>query len=510
MKQPRHSCTFKTGTYPRRIVNKPTTAFIIGLLDSRRPIIMSSDTNKPKYQNPQLTVSRMAGSNTTNITTLDGSYGEGGGQLIRNACSYASILHQNLHLTNIRLDRRPKPGLRPQHVAGLQLLADACGGQVVAPTVGSRYGDPTMMTHNAANIIVGSSEVFFLGATNKEQAPKSHNHDKSGFQEIVGDTKTAGSICLLLQAVLPYTLFSHQGYYKLILKGGTNATMAPPIDYFQHVFVPTLLEFCGERWVSSHGSIQTDVTTRGFYPKGGGHVEVMVQSPTIIDDNDHKKPWKMSPIRRTERGDVTEIVIHAFAAGTCHSSMAHTLAATAKMHLQEYLTDTLSKATISTEVLYHRNSIGGGCGILLVAKTSTGCILGASGIGSRNVPLPHTARQASIELIDILQSGACVDDYLQDQLILYMALADGISEMITNGVTLHTQTAIWVAEQLCEGVRFEVMTLPNEVKDGGNQALRQPDIPRGDNHREGKVPGLHLIRCYGIGFTPSDTWKIGL
>jgi RNA 3'-terminal phosphate cyclase (ATP) len=486
------------GPYPKSRISSPTKASTNSFQGSRHPV-MSSDTNVTKQLpvDPQSTVIRNVGSSTTPMITLDGSYGEGGGQVIRNACSYASIFHQNLHLTNIRLARRPKPGLRPQHVVGLLMLADACGGQVVDAAAASRHGDSTDMTAAVVSNIVGSNEIFFLGAT-KETA----SSPDSALQQVVGDTKTAGSICLLLQAVLPYALFFNQGCYKLILKGGTNASMAPPIDYFQHVFVPTLVESCRGISLLSSRTIQTNITTRGFYPKGGGHVEVTVQSPTSI--NDQKKPWKLFPINRTERGEVTEIVIHAFSAGTCHSSMAHRLAATATKHLQEYVTDTASQAKISMDVTHYKNAVGGGCGILLVAKTSTGCLLGASGVGSHKVPLPQTARQAAIELVDILRSGACVDDYLQDQLVLYMALADGISEMITNGVTLHTQTAIWVAEHLCEGVRFEVTALSKEESSSIREGVgREASGLARDSHSEGKVPGLHLIRCHGIGFAPS-------
>ncbi|KAG7344374.1 RNA 3'-phosphate cyclase [Nitzschia inconspicua] len=398
--------------------------------------------------------------NDQSIRTIDGSYGEGGGQLIRNACAYASILQQNICLTNIREGRKPKPGLRPQHLVGLQILAEACGGKVASAQVSN-----TGKLEEKA-VAVGANKVLFLGAPCLKEDPNNERKKrKRSYIEIVGDTQTAGSVCLLLQAVLPFALFSNQqAEYKLILKGGTNATMAPPIDYFERVFLPTLLKQTN----LPENCIQANVITRGFYPKGGGHVEVTVRPP--VYNNDSGKPWTLSSIQLTERGVITEIVIRAFAAGTLHASVAKRLATVAKTQLENNFATSNTKIIISTDLSYYPNAVGGGCGLLLVAKTSNGNLLGASGIGSPKVPLEDTARQATAEMIDILRSGACVDDYLQDQLVLYMALAQGTSEVITDGVTLHTRTAIWLAEQLCKGARFEVTKLDEDFDNVNGQS----------------------------------------
>jgi RNA 3'-terminal phosphate cyclase (ATP) len=426
--------------------------------------------------------------------TIDGSYGEGGGQLIRNACAYASILQQNICLTKIREGRTPKPGLRPQHLTGLQLLANACGGKVMSAET-SADGEYAM----DMPVKVGANQVLFLAAppTSQTQYHDGRIRKRGHCTEIEGDTQTAGSICLLLQAILPYALFSWQSEeFKMILKGGTNATMAPPIDYFQHVFVPTLVRECCSTLPSN--CIETNIVTRGFYPKGGGHVEVIVRPPAY---NNKAKPWTMSPIRMTERGVVKSIAIHAFAAGTLHASVGSKLGAAAKSQLEEYITASKLSIAISSDVSYYPNAVGGGCGILVVAKTSNGYLLGGSGIGSRKVPFQDTARQATAEIIEIIQSEACVDDYLQDQLIFYMALANGTSEIVVNGVTMHTHTAIWLAEQLCEGVRFEMIKLQSNTNELKNMS---EILPRIDSHREGKTKGLHLIRCHGIGLTPDN------
>jgi RNA 3'-terminal phosphate cyclase (ATP) len=418
---------------------------------------------------------------------IDGSYGEGGGQMIRNACAFAAILKKNIHLIKIRENRKPKSGLQRQHLVGMQMLQEASS---------------TNVANNGFHVaeLLGSNECYFMGANNyqmmQQQQHATPTRKRQCTTEITGDTQTAGSICLLLQAALPYGLFSGiHDEIKFVLKGGTNATMAPQYDYFQHVFLP-MLQRCGN---IPRECIHSHVISRGFFPRGGGHVQVTVWSPTIHDPH-----WKLSPIRLKERGDIVHISVRAFTAGNCHKSMSKKLAAVAKTHVVEHL-DPSSSQNVNTHVDHHASCFGSGCGILLVATTSTGCILGGSAIGSPKTPLEDTAKHAAAELVDAIQGGGCVDDYLQDQLILYMALAEGVSEIKTNGVTMHTRTAIWLAEQLCDGVKFEVISLSRPQQQEETKVVTPAELTStkisGCNHHEGKIPGLHLIRCRGLGYS---------
>ena len=117
----------------------------------------------------------------TNHTIIDGSQGEGGGQILRNAIAYAALLNKAAEITNIRAGRS-KPGLRPQHMTGLRLCAEIAGGTL--------EGDE-----------VGSTRVRY-------QPNKANRIDQKRRHVFVGDTKTAGSVCLLLQAALPCALFA--------------------------------------------------------------------------------------------------------------------------------------------------------------------------------------------------------------------------------------------------------------------------------------------------------------
>eukprot|EP00593_Proboscia_inermis_P003895 CAMPEP_0171325540 /NCGR_PEP_ID=MMETSP0816-20121228/116870_1 /TAXON_ID=420281 /ORGANISM="Proboscia inermis, Strain CCAP1064/1" /LENGTH=227 /DNA_ID=CAMNT_0011824737 /DNA_START=93 /DNA_END=777 /DNA_ORIENTATION=- len=196
----------------------------------------------------------------------------------------------------------------------------------------------------------------------------------------------------------------------------------------------------------------------------------------------------------------------------------------------EELCSVTPRVEIITESDSASTSIGNGCGILIVAKTSTGCLFGASALGkpttrknpSAVLPGP-VAREATTELLQTLRQGGCMDDWLQDQIILYMALAHGTSSILTGALTLHTRTAIWIATsmtgaqfcvelQLLDGdgdgdgdILLEQQPLNGDGDgDGGSGSARADEKPPADHldpssyGQDGYVCGRHLITCRGI------------
>uniref|UniRef100_A0A8C4QCW3 RNA 3'-terminal phosphate cyclase n=1 Tax=Eptatretus burgeri TaxID=7764 RepID=A0A8C4QCW3_EPTBU len=318
----------------------------------------------------------MAGQTPINI---DGAILEGGGQSLRVSTSLSCIVGKSIRVFNIRAGRTT-PGLRsvPQHLSGLIAVRDLCGGSLLG-------GD------------VGSLEITF------QPGPV-----RGG--QLIADTHTAGSVCLLLQVTLPCALFSASPSC-LTLRGGTNADMAPQLDYMLQVFKPIAEKF----------GVKFDciVKRRGYYPKGGGEVVVKVSPIGAI-----------KPIILTERGDVTKVFGRAFVIMLCIC-----------IYIYIYL-------------------------LLPIINDDFGCA---------GVPADKVGVQASEMLIHNLHHGGCVDDYLQDQLIIFMALAQGVSRVLTGPITLHTQTAIHFAEQLTQDHR----TLPKgEEEDsydsskGGGHSVR--------------------------------------
>lgn len=452
------------------------------------------------------------------ITTIDGSYGEGGGQILRNACAYAAILGENVRIVNIRAGRS-KPGLRPQHLVGLKLLAAASGGKLAE---GNQIGSTEIL------FLVENDNTSSLNDTNSSTCCE-HN------REYIGDTQTAGSVCLLLQAVFPLALLRSRrkvmlhdirnknndddDFIRFILKGGTDAAFAPPFDYFRYIFLSILQNNCGLGEKIEHN---ISMIRRGFYPRGGGEIRVAIphlSSTTML--------LSLPPIRLVERGEISGITIRVFSAGRCPSSAARTLSVNVKNILLSYpiykkipikviITQESSKVdttAASTSATSGRRGRGRShqptnseCGLLIVAKTDTGCVFGGSAVGSPKVSLIETATLATNEVIQALHGGGCVDDYLQDQLILYMTLAEGVSEIVTNSLTPHTRTAIWLASQMVPSVRFEIIKL---VAAGYTQN-EGTDYDYGDSDScdiisQRIIPGRHRIRCHGIGFRPTNT-----
>ena len=392
---------------------------------------------------------RLEGDDT--LIVIDGAHGEGGGQLVRNSIAYAAIMKQGLRIHNIRLNRS-KPGLRPQHVTGIRMAADILGGSLEGAEP-----EAVTVTYKPPPVVEGTK-------------------DQPAYREIIGDTTTAGSICLLLQTSLPCALFAACPT-TLILKGGTNADLAPQYDYWEKVFLPTLQEQLQEVDDDDDDAVEPTCVRRGYFPKGGGEVHVEV-TPVLASK-------ALPPIVMTDRGEVCELYIRSFVAGRLPVKMAKSMAEIAAQKLHEYLPDIKPQL----EVVKEPKAVGSGSGILIVATTTTGCLLAGSSIGKPKKRPEQVAVDAANELVATLEDGGCVDEWLQDQLILFMALANGTSEIITGSLTLHTQTAIWLAEKVV-GAKFEVTKLSSTTDDNNNK-----DQTYG---KDGRISGRHRIRCQGV------------
>lgn len=311
-------------------------------------------------------------------------------------------------------------------------------------------------------------------------------------EQHVADPGTAGSTTLLLQISLPPLLFSPtlETPTNLILRGGTNASQAPQIDYTLNVFLPFLHQNFGI-------SVTLAIRTRGYYPKGGGEVHVTV-------------PPRREPIPAivlVERGEIIKVSGRAFVAGLPRR-LADTMQKAAVEMLQEYGMD---ERVIHIDSIREKatDAVGSGSGIVLWAETEQGCLLGGSALGSKNKDPAQVGREAADVLIRNLKHGGCVDEYMQvrdilryddcllipelfqDQMIIFLALAQGRSAVKTGPLTLHTKyvdclsslllgtdlaprTAIWIAEQLTDA-KFEL-------------------------HED--TSGAVILHCEGIGLVP--------
>jgi RNA 3'-terminal phosphate cyclase (ATP) len=350
---------------------------------------------------------------------IDGSAMEGGGQLLRNAVALSAVSCKPLRVYNIR-SKRSKPGLRPQHLS-------AIGG--------------------VARIVNAETKGFAVGSREIEFIP--HEAKASDFCIDVG---TAGSVTLVLQAIMPAAVFAGKNL-RVDVIGGTNNPMAPPVDFLQRVLFPTLQKM----------SVSCNVALgrRGFYPKGQGIIS-LATDPTDI----------LSPIVIEEFGDLVEI------RGIAYSSKLPDHVA---RRMIESATNVLEKAgyaveSLDLEVLDQSSencALDIGCGIFLSAKLSSGGILSGDALGERGKPSEIVGAEAANRLVEQLRSNCPVDKHLADQLIVWASLAKGESRLRIGELTLHTLTAAEISSRIvgsevriegqvgksctliCEGIGFE-------------------------------------------------------
>jgi RNA 3'-terminal phosphate cyclase (ATP) len=325
---------------------------------------------------------------------VDGSFGEGGGQVLRTAVALAAVLAKEIHVFNIRAGRA-EPGIRPQHMTGVKAASELCSADL-------------------EGLEVGSTEFVF----------KPGKLRAGTFRFDVG---TAGSVTLVLQTLMPILAFA-PGSVKLEITGGTDVKWSPPIDYLRLVTLPIL------RKIGYHGDLET--VRRGHYPKGGGLVKFSTQGPSTLQ-----------PLIDNHSGPVSKIY------GISHATVlpkhvAERQAAAARKCLEDAK---LPSPSIDLEVIDDRRQLGPGSGIVLSAETQNGSILGSDALGERGRPAEEVGSTAGRTLVEEVESGAILDRHMGDIIIPYLVLAEGTSEVSVSRVTQHTRTNIKVAEWLTGG-----------------------------------------------------------
>jgi RNA 3'-terminal phosphate cyclase (ATP) len=165
---------------------------------------------------------------------IDGSHGEGGGQIVRTAVALASVTGTSIRIKNIR-PGRPKPGLAPQHAQAIEALAH-------------------LSSARTSGVGPGSVEITFQPG-------------EIGGGRYRVDIGTAGSVTLLVQCLLP-AMIKADGPVSLEVRGGTDVRWSPSIDYLKNVFLPALAKF--------GVGANLDLRRRGYYPRGGGLVALEV------------------------------------------------------------------------------------------------------------------------------------------------------------------------------------------------------------------------------------------
>ncbi len=326
---------------------------------------------------------------------LEMDCGSGGGQLARTAVSLSALLGKPVRLFNIRKNR-PKPGLKAQHLAGLDAVRELCDGKLEGAKM-------------------GSDEVWFYpgrieGGKLKVKIP------------------TAGSIGLILQSVLLPSFFAKTPV-ELDVKGGSTASSwSPPVEYMQNVFLPIIANFgC---------SAKIDIIKRGYYPAGGAEVVARMEP---LDS--------LKPIEAVDKcGGVKSI------SGIVHSAkilesgkVGERIETSARKAVFEKMG---KEAKIKLE---YSDTQSAGCGMVLWANCENESVIGADILGERGKKAEDVGRECAQKLVAELAGG--VDSHAGDMMIPYMAVASGKSSIKVPKMTEHIRANVSLTEKIT-GVKF--------------------------------------------------------
>ncbi len=332
---------------------------------------------------------------------IDGNYLEGGGQIVRTALALSVLTKQSFRVTNIRKGR-DKPGLKAQHLEGINALKKLCNANVLGAEI-------------------GSTEIMFEP------------------QEIKGrslniDIKTAGSITLLLQSLLIPCFFSKNSI-KFSIKGGTNVNWSMPIEYFENVLIPQIRKYCEK--------IDLKVLRRGYYPKGGGEVELKIKP--IFNSWQDLTSYKKIDLLNQKNLIAIKGISHA-SKDLENARVAERQSSSTKQTLSKFN----CPINIRTE---YSNTLSIGSGITLFALFGNDevdefnpVVIGADALGEKGKSSENVGKEAAEKLINEINSGASVDEHLADNLIPWMALFKP-SKIKVSKITDHTLTNIYVVEK---------------------------------------------------------------
>ena len=325
--------------------------------------------------------------------------------MLRTATALSVLTGKAVRVHDIRANR-PKPGLAAQHLCEVRGVANLCEAQVEGAEVGS-----TQITFAPGKVQPGRYRL---------------------------DVGTAGSVTLVLQACLLASAKCHEEM-RLDIVGGTNVRWSPPIDFYQRLLFPKLAGLGFQA--------QMVEMRRGFYPEGGGMAEISFQAPRDV-----------VPMLLSERGKLLGVE------GVCFSQNL-------PEHVCQRISHAVRKEMLGNDVTLTSTRTSGastGAGVFLMARYEN-AVLGSDSLGERGVPAEQVGSLAAKALRQEMDGRGTLDVHAADQLLPYLALANGPSSFRVREMTGHLRTQLELVRRFLDvrvesvetGAAAEVRIFPN-------------------------------------------------
>jgi len=342
------------------------------------------------------------------LIKIDGSLGEGGGQILRSSITLSLILNKPIEIFNIR-SNRPNPGLRPQHFSTLKIISKLFNAKI-------------------SNLKIGSQQICFEPEDNKSEfVPNMQNNT-------VIDIGTAGSISLLLQTLIPSISISNN-HLKFRVIGGTDVKNSPTIDYMRFV-LSEMFKRIGIRFT-------INVIKRGYYPNGGGIADIEIFPSKKIESLELVKI----------RNDVRPNIISVYSNLPKHVSERQISAAISRLEKNEIQ---CNNYTSSLE-----NAESKGSSILIYLTSDSEQIFGSDQIGERNKKSEEIGNSAAERFANYYLKNVGVDDNLADMIILPLSLSSGRSVFTVQNITNHLNTNLQIINKFLD-FRYNIKSLDNK------------------------------------------------
>lgn len=323
------------------------------------------------------------------VMAIDGAAKSGSGTIVRYSVALASLLGKEIRIENIRAGRA-KPGLRAQHLKVVQACQEMCRGTVENAAVGSRE-------------ITYTPGVGFRGG------------------EYSWDIGTAGSTIMMAQALLPLACFARTSS-RFRLEGGLFQEFAPSAYHMKFVLLP-LLQQMGL-------GVKLDIIRPGYVPRGGGIIEVAVE-PT----------GRLKPLNLIEQGEIVSVKGTALSSHLQEKRVSRRMATECRRVLSSY------GYRAEIEEMEDDSSLQAGAALAIYADTSQRGRIGSDRAGRPGRSSESIGRYVAQNFVEDVTTGAAVDRYVADQLIIFAGLADGITRYSVPYITEHVETNLWLIEE---------------------------------------------------------------